>query len=230
MSYLEAKEDGIRFVSSKYSSTTYYPLCHICGNEVSSMNYLRNVKYTCKDCKLEKELSDKVKIVNDNFEIKEKKFNNAVSRFKKLGLGKRILDYKTAMDSVHEKLHSFGWFDSTEEIMVAIELEKNNIEYRHQVKFGNRYKADFVIGDEKIVLEVDGILFHTERTFDKENIRDNLILLTLGSDWEVVRITDELINQNITKLVPAIRKIKKERKELRKTNNECLPNWYSDRE
>ena len=86
MSYLEAKEDGIRFVSSKYSSTTYYPLCHICGNEVSSMNYLRNVKYTCKDCKLEKELSDKVKIVNDNFEIKEKKFNNAVSRFKKLGV------------------------------------------------------------------------------------------------------------------------------------------------
>ena len=83
---------------------------------------------------------------------------------------------------------------------------------------------------KKIVLEVDGILFHTERTFDKENIRDNLILLTLGADWEVVRITDELINQNITKLVPAIRKIKKERKELRKTNNECLPNWYSDRE
>ena len=34
--------------------TTYYPLCHICGNEVSSMNYLRNVKYTCKDCKLER--------------------------------------------------------------------------------------------------------------------------------------------------------------------------------
>jgi very-short-patch-repair endonuclease len=227
--YYEALEDGIRFEEARHM-TIYYPKCHICGNEVKSMNYLQGKKYTCIECKLEKKLSDKKKKVRDNFETKERKYDNAVSRYKKLGIGREILDYKPAFKKVYEKLHKYGWYDSTEEIMVAIELEKNNIKYRHQVKFGTRYRADFVLDDEKIVLEVDGVLFHTEDTFDRESIRDNLILMTLGANWEVIRISDELINQDITKLVSAIRKIKKERKKLRKSNNECLPNWYSDRE
>lgn len=199
----------------------------MCGKETLSLNYLRNVKYTCTDCKLEKKLSDKTKRKDDNFEIKEKKFNNAVTRLKKLNI--RFNKYETAINKVHSKLHNIGWFDSTEEILAAIELEKNNIKYRHQVKFGGRYKADFVLDDEKIVLEIDGKIFHTKDTLDKENVRDDLIVLTLGVDWEVIRISDELINQNITKLIPAMRRVQNKRKELRLLNNECLPNWYSDK-
>ena len=93
-----------------------------------------------------------------------------------------------------------------------------------------RYRADFVLPDEKVVLEVDGTLFHTDRTKEKEITRDNLIVLSLGSEWEVVRITDEDINKNITRLLPAIRKIKKKRAELRKNYGGVLPNWYTDRD
>ncbi len=137
--------------------------------------------------------------------------------------------YKDAIDKVHEKLHKNGWFDSTEEIITAIELEKNNINYRHQVKFGTRYKVDFILDDEKVLLEVDGKLYHTKDKLIRENLRDNLILLNLGTDWEVVRITDDLINQNIKKLIPAVRKLKEKRKLLREEYGGCLPDWYSDR-
>ena len=137
--------------------------------------------------------------------------------------------YKDAADKVYNKLHKHGWFDSTEEILTAIELEKNNINYRHQVKFGTRYRVDFVLDDEKVILEVDGKLYHIKDKLLIENLRDDLILLNLGVDWEVVRITDDLINQNIKKLLPAIKKLKEKRKLLREEYGGCLPDWYSDR-
>ena len=103
---------------------------------------------------------------------------------------------------------------------------KNNIKARHQVKLG-RYKADFVLPDEKIVLEVDGVLYHNKNTEQKEQIRDNLICLALGSEWDVIRISDELINTNITRLVPAFRKVKENRNLIRQQHGGVIPDWYS---
>lgn len=227
MGYREAIEDKIKIINNK-NFKAYYPKCHICGEEVQSLNYLRNIKYTCKNCKLENQLSDKEKKVDENYDTKEKKFQKALKRFERMDIVIRG-KYKNAADKVHERLHNNGWFDSTEEIVTAIELEKNNIKYRHQVKFGTRYRVDFVLDDEKVILEVDGRLFHTKDKLTRENLRDDLILLNLGIDWEVVRITDDLINQNIKKLLPAIRKIKEKRKLLREEYGGCLPDWYSDR-
>lgn len=51
MSYREAQEDGITVRQLGNGSTVYYPLCHICGGPTFSHNYIRNNKYTCKDCK-----------------------------------------------------------------------------------------------------------------------------------------------------------------------------------
>lgn len=128
-----------------------------------------------------------------------------------------------------DNLYKDHWFDSTEEMMVAIELLHKKVNLRHQVKMG-RYRADFVLPDYKIVLEVDGVMFHNENTRKKEQIRDNLIILNLGAEWEVIRITDKLINDNITKLVPAILKLKDKRQYYRKRHNGTLPSWFSDRE
>lgn len=227
MSYSESLEDNIRSERDKYNDTVYYPKCHICGAEVKSYSYIRSKVYKCMGCKVEKKLTDKVKRVKDNHESKERKFTNAITRIQKLNIS--FKEYLNAINKVHDELHNVGHFDSTEEIMAAIELTRNNIEYRHQVKFGTRYMADFVIDDEEIVLEIDGVLFHTEDKIESENIRDNLIVMTLGVDWEVIRISDTLINQNLSKLVPAIIKTRDKRKEVRANNKECLPKWYSDR-
>ena len=227
MGYLEAKEDGIKMVKQRNGSTAYYPKCHLCNNEMFTMTYLKNVKYTCKECKLINHLSDRETRVSDNYEAKERKFERALRRLQRMDI---VIhgEYKDAADKIHNELHKIGLFDSTEEIITAIELEKNNIKYRHQVRFGTRYRVDFVLDDEKVILEVDGRLFHTKENLKRDNLRDDLILLNLGTDWEVVRITDDLINQNIKKLLPAIKKIKEKRKLIRDEYG-YLPDWYSDR-
>lgn len=223
MSYVDALNDNIK-TGQLNGMTVYYPLCHVCGEPMLTYSYRPNLTFTCKGCKLDKYLSDKENRVIATHELKERKFQNAVSRFKKVK--KNIKCYTTAFEKIHNKLFTDGWFDSTEEIMVAIELVKNNIKARHQVKLG-RYKADFVLPDEKIVLEVDGVLYHNKNTEQKEQIRDNLICLALGSEWDVIRISDELINTNITRLVPAFRKVKENRNLIRQQHGGVIPDWYS---
>lgn len=229
MGYIEAKEDGIRIITAKNKKqyTIYFPKCHICENEVKSMRYDRNILYTCKECKLKQYLADKEFKAEYSKEIKEKKFNNAIKRIEK-NVGNNIKKYEKAIEIVHKNLHKEHWFDSTEEIMVAIELIKNNIKTRHQVKVGI-YRVDFILENEKIILEIDGKIFHTEKTKPKEQIRDNILLMKFGLDWEVIRITDDYINENIKRLIPAIRKIRDERKRIRNMNNGALPQWYNNR-
>lgn len=228
MSYKEAVEDEIRISSCGIGTSYYFPICSVCHkNEVPTWSYERGKRYICKECKSICASVKKDDKINDSFDSKEKKFNNAVSRIKKKA--NDFLSYEKAIDTIHKKLHNDKWFESTEEIMVAIELVKNNVKARHQVQFGP-YRVDFLIPDYKIVLEVDGRVYHGDSESKKERDRDNLILLSLGPDWEVIRISDDILNQNITKLITAIIKIKEERKRIRSNNGGLLPNWYTDKE
>lgn len=230
MGYKEAKEDGIKSRrNSETKETYYYPKCCECGKEVFTLSYIRGRKYTCKECRDKKYFSDKEKSIDRSNEAKDKKFENAVKRIEMAVDIDEFKKYETAIQAIRKNLYREGWFDSTEEIMVAIELIKNNIRARHQVKV-NRYRADFVLPDLKIILEVDGHVFHTKETREREKVRDSILVLAFGSDYEVVRISDELINENITKLVSALNKIVDRRRKLRKDGQGQLPSWYSDRE
>lgn len=229
MGYREAREDGIRICGGgKVTSlTAYYPKCHICNKEILSYSYIRGLKYTCNDCKVKIYMQDKENKKKTENEAKDRKLENAIKRISKQS-GNNIKKYERAIEIVRKNLYKDKWFDSTEEIMVALELLRRNVKIRHQVKMGI-YRLDFILPEEKIVLEVDGTIFHTEKTKEKEDIRDSIIILKLGPTWEVVRITDELINQNIKRLLPAIRAVKKKRQEIRRNNNGMLPDWYSKR-
>lgn len=224
MGYQEALSDGIRLTKNQYGDTYFFPTCHVCGEEVRSLNYIPGIKYTCKECKRIEYFSDRITAVRENTDTKESKFEKARRRIEstsKYSLKK----YEHAFQMVYKHLHRDGWFDSTEEIMAAIELVKSGIKARHQVKFG-KYTADFVLPEEKIVLEIDGVIYHTPATREKERVRDNLIILSLDPEWEVVRIKDEDLNKNISMLSKAIREIKKERQKIRAKNNGQLPEWY----
>lgn len=229
MGYNDAIQDGVRIKSQgKGGYTKYYPLCHICDAEVMSYKYVSGHKYTCKQCKLEMKSTDVETRQRINYKVKERKLENALKRFEKCRYY-NTNKYEEAINKTHEILHTDGWFDSTEEIMVAIELVQKKIKFHHQVRFG-RYRVDFVLPDLKIVLEVDGTIFHTDKTKDKEKIRDNMIILALGPEWEVIRITDEHINKNVTRLTQAIKKIMQQRNIQRKYNKGALPEWYNGRE
>lgn len=224
MGYLDAVRDGIR-TSTNGAVNNYYPKCHACGNEMMSWKYESGQKYTCRACKFKESLKEKENRVAQQYVPKEKKLDNAAHRISLItGIGK----YKNAIKAIKQRLHDDKAFESTEEIMAALELERCGIPYRHQVKFG-RYRADFVLPGMKVVFEVDGTIFHGKEKRERENLRDNLIVLSLGAEWEVVRITDELINSKITRLVPAIRAIKEKRQLIRRQYHGELPTWYSDR-
>ena len=162
----------------------------------------------------------------EDWDTKEKKYANAVKRMQ--AVCSHWGAYSNTSEKIHRKLHTNGWFQSTEEIMVAIELVQKNVKARHQVQFG-RYRVDFVLPDEKILLEVDGKMYHNESTKKKEIIRDNLILINRGPSWEMIRIGDDMINENISRLVGAVRKLKEKRKVIRSMHGGIIPDWYNDR-
>lgn len=227
MSYNEAKEDGVRFDESGWQ-TIYYPKCSTCGNETKSYSYQRNLSYHCKTCKAIKELADKETRTFIDEVTKDKRFDRAVERVSKHA-GKKFKQYKKAIEIVKKNLYNDHWFESTEEVMAAIELIKNNYKIKHQAKVG-RYRVDFLIPEEKVVLEIDGSVYHTDKTKNKETIRDNLIKFNLGDDWEIIRVSDTDLNTNVTRLTKAIKTVKEERDKIRKANDGNLPKWYSDRD
>lgn len=131
--------------------------------------------------------------------------------------------YEEAMYVKEMALADFNKFQSSYEMMAAMELLKNRIKAKTQYKI-LRYKVDFLLPDLKVVLEIDGKLHDFK--VKKDSDRDVAILTELNSNdrgWEIVRIPTKYLDQNIKQLVPAIKAVKKEKQRLRKANGGFIP-------
>lgn len=195
--------DGVKIDSNG----RYIIVCQECGCEYSLNYHTRKAVRICPECKN----AEKGKRDFYTAHAKEVKFDEAVYRIK--SVVKNWQEYQSAVASVKRVLHRKGWFQSTEEIMAAIELMKNNIRVIPQQKVG-KYKVDFCLPDKKVILEIDGAIYHQDKI--KEGIRDGNIQLQMGLDWHIVRINTERINSNITKLLEAIDGIVAEQEITRK--------------
>lgn len=198
MGYYEAIQDNVRISKDKNGDTWYYPKCQFCGAEVPNWAYKRGVKYTCNDCKknlidIDKELKIKEKEPN-----RERKLKTALGR---IAMYADIRKYDEAVNRIMSHINDQVWFDSTEEVMVGLQLLKKKIQFKIQYKVRS-YKCDFYLPDLNVVIEVDGELFHTKETKEKEEYRDAIIKKDIGAD--VIRIPASLINENVTRLTPAI--------------------------
>ncbi|MDR1628544.1 MAG: DUF559 domain-containing protein [Oscillospiraceae bacterium] len=111
--------------------------------------------------------------------------------------------------------------------MVALELARRRVKESHQVKI-LKYTVDFVLPDEKVVLEIDVKLFHGKDKHEYQQRRDKAILKDLGSDWDVIRISTDHINKNVAQLMTAIKTIKRKRKFLKEDYGGKIPKWYSE--
>lgn len=193
MSYIEALQDGITKTGPYYNIP-----CGTCETGiVKSKSYRRDKKYTCQDCKsIAKGKADYSKAI-----VKETKFRDAISRIE-LMVGD-MEPYQEAIEKVHRTLHHEGWYKSTEEMMAAIELLKNGVRAIHNQKIG-RYHVDFALPDHKIILEIDGKVYHNSDTRRQEGIRDGNILLMIGLDWKIIRLDTDRVNNHIERLIPSI--------------------------
>lgn len=214
MSYKDALENGIPSKKDSRGFNWYYPPCRICGTPVSTWRYIHCTEYTCKDCR--KEL---VKLAFRNqcatsSDKKEEKLKDALKRISKVT---DISRYDNAIIKVRSSFDKPLYYQSTEEIMVALELLKSGIEAYHQVRVYN-YRVDFVIPQYKVALEIDGAPFHGKERQSSETLRDEIIADKLGDGYEVIRISADNINLNITKLMPAIKAVLAKRKRVQSSS------------
>lgn len=203
MSYAEAEQDSIPMTKDCRGFWQYHPPCHICGASINSWNYIRGAVYTCRDCK---QLLVEKKLQEDSG--KEKKLETAIKRVSKVA---DIKKYDKAISWMRKNLDHRGWFQSTEEIMVAMELIRRGVKAYHQVKIFE-YSVDFVLPEYKVILEVDGSIYHGKDKLKQQDLRDEIVSHKMGEGWQVVRISTDCINMNVTKLMPAIKKVLNQRK------------------
>lgn len=94
-------------------------------------------------------------------------------------------------------------------MLVALELFRRKVVAQHQVRVFE-YTIDFLLPEMKVILEIDGSIYHGRDRERREQIRDELISEKLGC--EVIRIPTDNINKNVTLLLPAISVVLRNRK------------------
>ena len=207
MSKIEAELDGIEteydpnYGSRGRRGTYLYKIpCAICGKIVRRVCYTRTITYLCDYCKTT--VRKKKEISKELLEVKtpkEKQFDKAVNKIKK-----QVFDfslYEKAIKIAETRQELYG---SIPEVMVAIELLRLGYSIIPQQKI-KKYKVDFAIPKEKIIIEVDGSLYHKD-VYKGE--REAIIQLSLGFDWKIIHVPAEKIAENITKLKQVIEILK----------------------
>ena len=202
MGYRDAVEDKIPYEKMNMD-TIYYPPCHVCGDGVRSWNYIRGMQYTCPECKQFIQLQKLENKKITNFDKRRAKLKRAITRISKVA---NIENYKDIIAAIEKNIKSDNWFQSTEEVMVGLQLSKKKIQYISQFKEGP-YTCDFYLPKLNVVLEVDGELYHGKDREDYQKYRDEFISNKLGA--VVIRIKTKHINTNVTRITNAIYVLKK---------------------
>lgn len=196
MGFKEAIEDGIRIEQQK--RMVYFIPCEICGKEIKKTQYVRHFNYLCDYCNGLAKKKKKVEL-NQNAKTKaEERFEKAILEIKKQITC--LEDYEKSIEIAKTRLEKYG---SIPEAMVAIELIHLKQKIIPQQKIG-KYKVDFVIPNKKMIIEVDGSVFHSKQNSEREAT----IQLSIGVDWKIIHIPAELIRKDIKRLDTIINSFK----------------------
>ena len=191
----KAAEDGIEFYrESEFGRTIYKVPCCECGTIKEVWAYGRDKRYVCDACKKKRAYENK-QVEKALFGVLEEKgehrFNQALDRIQA-----QVKDFEAYDKAVRGARKAQGKYGSIPEAMVAVELLKLGYPFIPQQKVG-RYHVDFYIPKIKMVIEVDGAVYHQNPHGGE---RDARIQFALGFDVRIVHIPAELIAKDIQKL------------------------------
>ncbi len=199
-------------------------LCWLCGKEIP-YNEEGNRAY-CDDCGRKVEEENKITYEEYLKLSALVRYEKALKTMEQQKINMHY--YYEACQVVKERLlKDYNSFESSHEIMVAIELINNEIKIIPQKKI-NQYTADFMLPDLKIILEIDGYWHNNSKTLLRDAKRDVDIIDELGAGWEVIRVKTTTIEKRLMYLVDDIKKEYKERQLLRKNNHGILPDGFND--
>lgn len=199
-------------------------ICWQCGHYHTGNN--TPARSYCEGCLEEYEEQDK-QFMAEYVEYRMKvMWRRAVNNIEKQSV---YMDeyYDEAQIVLEMALEDTAKFQSSQEMMVAMELVRNRVKTKAQHKI-LKYRVDFLIPDWKVVLEIDGRLH--DYKINKDSDRGVAILTELNKStagWEIIRIPTKHIDDNLKQLVPAIKALYNERQRLRKKHGGFLPTYYS---
>lgn len=212
----ELEAFGARRVTTKYGSVLYEVPCAICGRKTRVPNFNPTYPHKCIICTgdIGKKRQEKRRLARLQHEeelaedigvdaVHYRRFEKAVKKF-----GPRHLF------AIEEAEKMILKYESVPEVIACIELLYIGVRVIPHQKVGDLV-VDFCLPDEKVVIEIDGSLYHADS--DKEQRRDKVIINTLGSDWIVKHIPAESVAKEHKAFRRAMRRYLDDRRfELRK--------------
>lgn len=200
MGIREADHDGIEYYYDETvgarghkGALVYLVKCSQCGAKMKSLSYGQNKKYVCPDCKYNRKVKQReveADLLDSITTKSDRRFAKAVEELRKQT--KHFGQYAKVIRLAQTAAERYG---SVPEAMVAIELLQLGYRVIPQQKIG-KYRVDFYLPDEKIVVEVDGSLYHQKQ----KDGREATIQLSLGIDTRIIHLPAELIAKDIHKL------------------------------
>lgn len=199
-----AKRDGIESKEILYHNRRCHRFmipCAKCGEIMAKATYKPELVYLCPYCRRSQEEKKKAVFEDAYAEIRSKKeqqFDKAVEL-----LHARIPggNFDKSIALAEQRVELYG---SIPEAVTAIMLLQEGYKIIPQQKVRN-LTVDFCIPADKIVVEVDGSLYHTDKA--KSLQRDLRIQMALGMDWEVIHLPAEGVIQKPSKVCEGIRAI-----------------------
>lgn len=207
----------------------YIVPCDMCGEKIETTKYNTNNVYKCSQCASEsKAMRNRIiemakwrnRCANDyqmgiSYEHFHR-FENATKKFD-----------KSYSDDIEKAREYADTFDSIPEVVACIELLHIGAKViSHQEIKG--YTVDFCLPKEKLVIEIDGSLYHKDEK--KEYWRDCAIKSALGDDWEVKHIPAEAVTSNHKFFGRCMSKLLDDRRfELKKQRRSKMSDakWYN---
>lgn len=185
---------GISRKANEYGYDVYTIPCAICGLPVRVSSFNTEYVYKCNLCKSDirkkryaKNRAEKERVerfLAEDIGIDYEHFHRFESASAKFGLAYYI-DVERARKVIEK-------FDSVPEVMACIELLHIGARVIVHQKVGD-FTVDFCLPDEKVVVEVDGSLYHTNA--DKEYSRDYALKNMLGDGWLIKHVPADAIKK-----------------------------------
>lgn len=198
MSRADALRDGIKYDDNGYGLLYYVP-CQNCGKIHGRRKYTGKEIYLCPACLELKHAKQRAEVealalsMPDAETKEEKRYRSAVEAIEKQ-VGS-LKGYEKAVDICRKATYKYG---SIPEAMLAIELIRKGYRIIPQQKVG-KYRVDFALPNEKLIIEVDGSIYHTNK--QKELEREASINYAIGLDWRFIHIPAESISKDVRRVV-----------------------------
>lgn len=163
--------------------------CPKCGRKFRHTQVSDRYDYICKYCSSESKRKEKIieKAIDEALDVRtkyDKRFDSAIDILQKQV---DIVEWQKYIDMAYTKRECFG---SVPEAVFCIVLLSNNLKVIPQQKVGD-YRVDFALPDNKIVFEIDGSIYHSNKA--KQDIRDYCLENMLGKEWKIIHIPSDKI-------------------------------------